>query len=101
LTGRRILAQPRRPSRSERTEGVRIDFDLSPQLSDVDPKVLRVDQFVPELAAQNFLRHHLTGVLHQDTQQIVFFRRELRVLITHLNDMTLQVDGEIADPKCR
>jgi hypothetical protein len=63
---------------------LRIDFDLSPQLSDVDPKVLRVDQFVPELAAQNILRHHLTGVLHQDTQQIVFFRRELRVLITTL-----------------
>jgi hypothetical protein len=43
---------------------LRIGFDLSPQLSDVNPKVLRVDQFVPKLTAQNFLRHHLTGVLH-------------------------------------
>jgi hypothetical protein len=43
---------------------LRIRFDLSPQLPDVDPKVLRVDIFVPKLTAQNFLRHHRTGVLH-------------------------------------
>src|ERR1700686_3709289 len=71
----------------------RIGFDLSPELLDTDPQVLRVVQMVPKLTDQEIVRHHPAGVHYQYTQHIVFSRCESNLPVTHLDDATQQVDG--------
>src|SRR6202011_1931837 len=80
---------------------LRIGLDLLPQLPDVNPQILRVGQIVPQLAEQEFVGEYLAGMLYQDTQQVVFLRRQFYLLVAGLDDAADQIDRKIADPEDR
>src|SRR3954468_1864248 len=42
-----------------------IEFDLLADLTDIDPQILRVREFVPEFLEQEAVGQHLPGMLHQ------------------------------------
>jgi hypothetical protein len=58
---------------------LRIGFDLVPQLLDVDPQVPYVGRHFPDLAEDELMGEHLTGVLHQQLQDIVLPGRKLHL----------------------
>src|ERR1700686_4754019 len=80
---------------------LRVGFDLLPELSHIDPQILRVGHFVPQFLQEKAVGQHLAGMLHQHAQQFVFLWRELDVLLADLDDAAHQVDGEVAGSKHR
>jgi len=79
----------------------RVGFDLLPELAHIDPQILRIGQFVPQLLEQEAVGQHLAGMLHQHAQQLVFLRREFYLLVADLDDAAHQVDGQLAGSKQR
>src|SRR5262245_12767185 len=88
------IADPR--LRQDILRTFRIGLDLLPQLPDVHPQILSVGQIVPQLAEQKLVGEHLAGVLHQNAQKLVLLGRQFHVLVTHLDDTSHQIDGQIA-----
>ena len=68
-------------------------FDLLPQLPHVDAKILRVGRLVPQFLEQELVGQHLSRMLHQQPQQIVFLRRELHVSVADFHDPPHQIDA--------
>ena len=54
-------------------------FDLAAELADIDAQIARVLDVgrAPDGVQQLALGHDLAGVLHEDAQKIVFFRRQM------------------------
>src|SRR5947209_1411558 len=79
----------------------RVGLDFLTQLANIDAQVLRVRELVPKLAQEELMGQHLSRVLHQDAQEIVFLRRELDLSIGDFHDAPHQIYGKIADTKDR
>ena len=52
---------------------LRLNFDLLPELSHIQSKVLGVCCTIPQFSNQKPLREHLTGMSGKDPKQFVFF----------------------------
>src|ERR1700710_1199250 len=53
---------------------LRVKLDLLPQLAHIDPEILGVGHFIPQLLQEKPVGQHLAGVLHQHAQQIILLR---------------------------
>src|SRR5215469_5080850 len=80
---------------------LRVRLDLLPELTDIDAQILSVSQIAPEFAQQEFVGEHLAGMLNQHTQQVIFLRGRLDLLIADFHDPPHQIDRKFTDPEDR
>jgi len=79
--------------------GVRLQF--LPELPDQDAQVLDVDGPAPDLADQKLVGEDLARVLHQDTEHLVFARRQVDRVVTEPDAPVDEVDREMSGAEHR
>ena len=52
-----------------------VGLDLLSQLPHIDSQILSVSQIIPQLPEQKLVGQDLAGMLHQNSQEFIFFRR--------------------------
>src|SRR5262249_28558237 len=76
-------------------------LDLLPELPDIDTKILRICEVIPQLSQQESVCQYLAGMLNEQAQELVFLRRQLHLAVADLDDAPHQIDRQIADTKNR
>ena len=74
---------------------IRVRLELLAELADHDAQVLDVDRPAPDLADQKLVGEDLARVLHQDTEHLVFARRQVDRVVAEPDDPVDEVDREI------
>ena len=77
-------------------EPIRVRLQLLAELADHDTQVLDVDRPAPDLADQILVGEDLAGVLHQDTEHLVFARRQVDRVVAEPDAPVDEVDREMS-----
>src|SRR5690348_3042534 len=80
---------------------LQICLDLLSQRPDIDAQVLHVRFACPDLAQNHFMGQHLARMSHQESQQIVFPRREFHLSAPDRHDPANQVYSQITATEYR